>query len=173
MKPLPHRYDVHISGRPSGYGELSAEGMPALRTAPPADFDGPGDAWSPEHLLVAAVQSCFLITFRGIARASKVEFTAIDVEAFGTLARVNGTTRFTEIVLRPIVTVRDDSGREQLEQVLQKAKDRCLVSASLACATRLEETIFDVTVSPAAPLAADSVAANRPGLAASIGFGST
>lgn len=150
MKPLPHRYDVHLTGLPSGYGELSADGVPPLRTAAPADFDGPGDAWSPEHLLVAAVQSCFLITFRGIARASKVDFTAIDVEACGTLERANGVTRFTDIALRPIVTVRDDANRERVQQVLEKAKDRCLISASLSCATRLEPTVFDSS-SPEAP----------------------
>jgi len=144
MKPLPHRYDVHISARPSGYAELSAEGLPVLRTAPPADFDGPGDAWSPEHLLVAAVQSCFLITFRGIARASKVDFTALEVEAYGTVARVDGATRFTEIVLRPIVTIPDATSREQLRQTLEKAEARCLISASLACVTRLEPAIVKV-----------------------------
>jgi uncharacterized OsmC-like protein len=30
-------------------------------------FDGPGDAWSPENLLLAAVQSCFLFTFQAVA----------------------------------------------------------------------------------------------------------
>jgi hypothetical protein len=50
MKPLPHHYDVHLSGGPSGCAELSTLGVPALRTAPPAHDDGPGDAWSPEHL---------------------------------------------------------------------------------------------------------------------------
>jgi hypothetical protein len=56
MKPLPHHYDVHLSGGPSGYAELSAAGMPALRTVPPAEYDGAGNAWSPEHLLLASVQ---------------------------------------------------------------------------------------------------------------------
>lgn len=144
MKPLPHRYDVHISSRPSGYAELSTGGMPALRTAAPADFDGPGDAWSPEHLLVAAVQSCFLITFRGIARASKVEFAELEVEASGTVARVDGATRFTDIVLRPIVTIPEGTSREQLRETLEKAEARCLISASLACATRLEPAIVKV-----------------------------
>ena len=144
MKPLPHRYDVHIRAQPSGYAELSAEGMPVLRTAPPADFDGPGDAWSPEHLLLAAVQSCFLITFRGIARASKVDVTELEVEGSGTVARLDGGTRFTEIVLRPIVTIPETTSRERLRQTLEKAEARCLISASLACPTRLEPAIVKV-----------------------------
>jgi hypothetical protein len=44
MKPFPHRYEVSLTGGPSGYAELTTAGVSSLRTAPPADFDGPGDA---------------------------------------------------------------------------------------------------------------------------------
>lgn len=100
MKPLPQHYDVHLTGGPSGYAELSSAGVPVLRTAPPVDYDGPGDAWSPEHLVVASVQACFLFTLRAIARLSKVEFTALELDASGTVDRQDGVTRFTEIVRR-------------------------------------------------------------------------
>jgi len=66
MKALPHHYEVHLTGGPSGYAELSTSGAPVLRAAPPVEFDGPGDAWSPEHLLLASVQTCFLLTLRAI-----------------------------------------------------------------------------------------------------------
>lgn len=59
MKPLPHQYDVHLTGGPAGYAQLSTAGVPELRTAPPEDYDGPGDAWSPEHLLLASVRHAF------------------------------------------------------------------------------------------------------------------
>src|SRR5690606_26214780 len=84
MKPLPHQYDVHLTGGPSGYAQLSAPGLPQLQTAPPAEYDGPGDAWSPEHLLLAAVQACFLFTLRAVAKMSKLEFTALELDAIGT-----------------------------------------------------------------------------------------
>jgi len=58
------------------YAMVAASGVPDLRTAAPADSDGPGDAWSPEQFLMAAVESCFLFTLRAVARASKVECTA-------------------------------------------------------------------------------------------------
>ena len=93
MKPLPHHYDVNLTGGPSGYAELSTAGVPGLRTAPPVDYDGPGDAWSPEHLLLASVQACFLFTLRAIARISKVEFVALELSATGTVDRKDGVTR--------------------------------------------------------------------------------
>jgi len=83
MKPLPHRYEVRLQGGPTGYAQLCIEGAPELRAAPPVAFDGPGDAWSPEHLLLAAVQACFLFTLRAVARQSRVEFAAVDAKSRG------------------------------------------------------------------------------------------
>jgi organic hydroperoxide reductase OsmC/OhrA len=117
--------------------------LPDLRTAPPEDFGGPGDAWSPEHLLLAAVQTCFLFTFRAIARASQVPFVGLDVAAAGTVDRIDGITRFTEIVLRPRLVVAPGTDHGRAAQALEKSKTRCLVSASLATPIRIEPEISE------------------------------
>jgi peroxiredoxin-like protein len=143
MQPFPHRYDVHLSGGPSGYAELSTPGVLGLQTAPPADFGGPGDAWSPEHLLLASVQACFLFTFRAVARASKLEFTSLTLEASGTVDRSDGVTRFTEIVLRPRLTLASGADRDRARHALEKSERACLVSASLSTPVRLEPEIDD------------------------------
>ncbi|WP_410959978.1 OsmC family protein, partial [Salmonella sp. SAL4434] len=75
MQAFPHRYRVKGSGSVTGDVELIAAGLPPLRSESPAEFDGPGDRWSPETLLVGAVADCFLLTFRAIARASKLSWT--------------------------------------------------------------------------------------------------
>jgi uncharacterized OsmC-like protein len=141
MKPLPHRYEVHLTGGPSGYAQLSAAGLPGLRTAPPVDYGGPGDAWSPEHLLLAAVQACFLFTLRAVARVSKVDFTALELDVSGTVDRHDGVTRFTEIVLRPRLTVASDVDRARAIRVLEKSERACLVSASLSTPIRVEPEV--------------------------------
>jgi len=141
MKPLPHRYQTRLRGGPEGYATVSSEGVPDLRSAPPADFDGPGDAWSPEQMLMAAVETCFLFTLRAIARASKIEFSALELEGAGTIDREGGATRFTEIVLRPRVTIPAGGDRERTLRVLEKAERACLISASLSTPVRLEPEI--------------------------------
>lgn len=141
MKPLPHRYDVQLTGGPAGYAVVSSIGLPELRTAPPRDYDGPGDAWSPEHLLLAAVETCFLFTLRAVARASKLEFQALELDAQGTVDRRDGVTRFTEIVLRPRLTVAPGADRARAASVLEKSEKACLVSASLSTPIRLEPEI--------------------------------
>ncbi len=143
MKPLPHNYDVHLTGGPSGYALLSTPGVPDLRTAPPADFGGPGDAWSPEHLLLAAVQTCFLFTLRSIARASHVDFSTLVLDAAGTVDRQEGVTRFTEIVLRPRLEIARGTDRERVLRMLEKSEKLCLVSASLFTPIRVEPEITE------------------------------
>lgn len=143
MKPFPHQYDVHLTGGPDGYAPLSGPGLPDLRTAPPADFDGPGDAWSPEHLLLAAVQACLLFTLRAVARASKVAFVTLEVDAVGTVDRREGVTRFTEIVLRPRLVIPAGGDRARALHVLEKSEKGCLVTASLSTPVRMEPEITE------------------------------
>ncbi|HEY5618555.1 MAG TPA: OsmC family protein [Vicinamibacterales bacterium] len=146
MKPLPHHYSVRLAGAPAGDAQLFAVNRPVLRAAPPVEYDGPGDEWSPEHLLLAAVQSCFLFTLRAVARLSKVEFASLEVETEGTVDRQEGVTRFTEIVVRPTMTVPLGTDRARALAALQRAEKACLVSASLATPIRLEAEIIQADV---------------------------
>ncbi len=141
MKPLPHVYAARLSGGPDGYATVAASGVPDLRTAAPADFAGPGDAWSPEQFLMAAVETCFLFTLQAVARASKVEFTSLELTGEGTVDRKDGATRFTQIVLRPRLTLPAGANRERAMRVLEKSEKACLISASLSTPVRLEAEI--------------------------------
>lgn len=141
MTPLPHRYAARVAGTAEGYATLSSPGVPELTTAPPLDFDGPGDAWSPEQLLLGAVASCFLMTFRAVARASHVEFVSMSVETEGFVDKVNGVTRFTEIIVHPRIALPAGIDWTRVQRVLEKAERACLVSASLDTPIRLEAEI--------------------------------
>ncbi len=142
MKPLPHRYEARLSGGPEGYATLSSDGVPELRTAPPADFDGPGDAWSPELMLMGAVETCFLFTLRAVAHASRLEFKSLELTGTGVVDREGGATRFTEIVLRPRVVIAAGADRERTLRILEKAERACLISASLSTPVRLEPEVI-------------------------------
>jgi peroxiredoxin-like protein len=141
MKPLPHIYKAQLSGGAEGYAVVSVAGIPELRTAPPADFDGPGDAWSPEQFLMAAVETCFLFTLQAVARASKLPFTSLELSGEGTVNRKDGATRFTEIVLRPRLRLPADADKDRALRILEKSEKACLVSASLSTPVRLEAEV--------------------------------
>ncbi|MBI2492815.1 MAG: OsmC family protein [Candidatus Rokubacteria bacterium] len=141
MKPLPHRYDVLLAAGATGYATLTTPGAPDLRAAPPVDFDGPGDAWSPEALLLAAVATCFLFTLRAVARASRIDFASLELAVAGTVNMQDGVMRFTEIVLRPRLSVPPGVDRDRTLRVLEKSERTCLVSASLSTPIRLAPEI--------------------------------
>ena len=100
-----------------------------MRSAPPKDFGGPGDAWSPEHLLLASVETCFMFTFRAVAEASKFEFLLLELSGSGTVDRKDGATRFTDIVLRSRLTLpKGADTRSAQNEMLEKGKNACLVT---------------------------------------------
>jgi len=143
MKALPHRYDVHLKGGPTGYAHVDSVGRRTLATAPPREFGGPGDAWSPEHLLLASVESCFVFTFRAVARAANLEFLNINIHAEGIVDRQIGVTKFTEIVLRPRLTFARGVDRAKVAAVVSKAQKECLVSATLTVPVQVEAEIAE------------------------------
>ena len=113
MQPLPHQYRVKGAGRITGEVELTAERLTMLQSASPAEFDGPGDRWSPETLLVGAVADCFILTFRAIAKASRLSWISLDCDVTGTLDRGDRVTQFTrfDVTAHLVVPAGEDADR--------------------------------------------------------------
>jgi peroxiredoxin-like protein len=146
MQPHPHRYRVHTRTGGNGSVFVESEGVPLLRTAPPVEYDGPGDQWSPETLFVAAAADCFVLTFRAVAAASKFAWRRLECDAEGVLDRRDGVVRFTEMHLTAHLVVPPGADLERAKRLLEKAEASCLVTRSLA----LEPTLTAVVVPDAA-----------------------
>ncbi|MCC6170726.1 MAG: OsmC family protein [Gammaproteobacteria bacterium] len=131
MKPLPHHYVVRATGSGAGAIALGSAGLPALQSAAPAEFGGPGDAWSPETLLVAAIADCFILTFRAVARAARFEWQGLECETEGTLERVEGVTAFTRYVTRATLTVAPGADAAKARELLERSEKACLIANSL------------------------------------------
>ena len=107
------------------------------------EFGGNGKEWSPETLLCAAIADCFVLTFRGIARASKLTFADVACDVAGKLDRVDGQLRFTGFTLRARLAVPPDTDEARARALLEKAERGCLISRSLAAPTTLAaEVVF-------------------------------
>jgi organic hydroperoxide reductase OsmC/OhrA len=141
MHPYPHLYAVTARAAPEGDVPVDAAGLPTLATAPPAEFDGPGDRWSPETLLVAAVADCFLLSFRGVARANKFAWNSLSCEVQGTLERPDGKTRFTKILVRAALRAPAGTDEAKAVQLMERAEHVCLISNSLVAERRVEATV--------------------------------
>lgn len=141
MQPYPHLYHASASGQETGLIPVSADGLPTLSTAPPREFDGPGDQWSPETLLCAAVADCFILTFRGVARASSLQWQKLECRVEGTLERTEQGLRFTRFVTNVQLYVASTVDAEKCRRLLEKAEHGCLVANSLSAKRELEVKI--------------------------------
>jgi organic hydroperoxide reductase OsmC/OhrA len=141
MQDLPHQYRVSADAKSSGNVTLASNGVPDLASAPPAEFGGPGDQWSPESLLVAAVADCFILSFRAIARASRLEWDALCCSVDGTLDRVDRVTQFTGFEVSATLHVPTGTDEEKARRLLEKAEHVCLITNSLKAESHLETTV--------------------------------
>src|SRR5262245_18611475 len=141
MQELPHRYSVAAIANPEEAVELQGGGLPSLTSAPPAEFDGPGDRWSPETLLVAAVADCIVLTFRAIARASKLRWLSLRCDVEGTLGRVERISEFTEFRVRATLRVPASSNVEHAKRLLTRAEQTCLITNFLKAPSHLEAAV--------------------------------
>ena len=142
MQDLPHHYEVTAASNPDENIIIRGENLPQLVSAPPAEFGGPGDQWSPEHLLVASVADCFILTFRAIARASKMEWTDLECTAEGVLDRVERVTKFTGFTVSATLKVPEGTDADKARRLLEKAEGACLITNSLSAETHLEAEII-------------------------------
>jgi organic hydroperoxide reductase OsmC/OhrA len=131
MHPYPHLYIAAASGRQEGTIALTSADLPEIPTAAPPEFDGPGGIWSPETLLCASIADCFVLSFRAIARASKLDWSELDCRVEGTLERIEGVTQFTKFKTFARLAVPAASSAETAQRLLEKAERVCLVSNSL------------------------------------------
>jgi organic hydroperoxide reductase OsmC/OhrA len=141
MQPYPHVYEVTASGAASGEVTVTAARLASLTTAPPAEFGGPGDRWSPETLLVASVADCFVLTFRALARAAGLAWRGASCRVEGTLERVDGVTRFSRFVTHVELAVPAGTDEAAARQLLERAEKGCLIANSLSAARHLEAVI--------------------------------
>lgn len=141
MHEFPHHYRVTASAATDENVALASLGLDAIHSAPPAEFGGPGDLWSPETLLAAAVADCFVLSFRAIARASKLEWHTISCDVDAVLDRVDRVTKFTEIRERVVLEVPAGTDADKARRLLDKAEHACLITNSLTATTTLEAEV--------------------------------
>ena len=122
MQPFPHHYSVVAKADTQGDVALEGERLPPISSAPPTEFGGPGDRWSPETLFVAAVADCFVLTFRGIAGLSRFSWVSLECNVTGTVERVDRVTQFTALEVRARLRVPSGANEEQARRLLDQSR---------------------------------------------------
>ncbi len=109
-------------------------------TAPP-EFGGLEGRWTPEDLLLSAVASCYTTTFHALANYSKLEYADLEVEVEGGILKTDSGYSFSEIVIRPSLTISSAGEQTRALRLLQKAKAMCLVSRAISVEQTFEPRV--------------------------------
>ena len=139
-----HYYNVNLKWLNDRKGEISS---PELATnieiaTPPQFAKGIEFIWSPEHLLTAAVNACFMTTFLSIAENSKLDFIDFTCEAKGKLEQIEGKFLMTEVNLFPILSLKNEADKDKAMRILLKSETACLISNSIKSRVTLEPKIL-------------------------------
>ena len=135
-------YTTEVEWTGERHGDLSAPVLPGLKVDAPPEFKGHEGVWTPEHLFVASVNSCFMTTFVAIAENSKLEFVSFTADAKGKLENLSDKGfMMTEITLQPKLVIRNARDAERASRILEKAEKHCLISNSIKTQTKLEPEV--------------------------------
>jgi organic hydroperoxide reductase OsmC/OhrA len=162
IPPREHGYQVQVAWTgnhgtgTSGYRaysrdhEVTAAGLPPIAGSSDPAFRGDAARWNPELELTAALAQCHMLAYLHLCADAGVIVTGYADDASGTMVQdARGGGRFTEVVLRPRVTVADPSMAGPALALHETAHARCFIASSVSFPVRHEP---EVTVArPARP----------------------
>jgi len=143
---MEEKFTYHVSAQFHQHDRSIVElehGAPrTIHFSAPPEFGGEPGFWTPEHFLIAALASCFVATFKGVARNSNLEYQGIEVGVEGILEKDVQGLRFTKLIVRPVAIIFEEQERERTEHLLEKVQRICLVAHSLSGTIELEPKIL-------------------------------
>ena len=141
MQAFPHHYAVTATAAAESPVSVQSAGLPALQSAAPAEFGGPGNLWSPETFLVAAIVDCYVLTFRALASLSKLSWISMTCEATGTVDCIERVTQFVDVQVRVRLSVAASTNAEQARRLLARTEENCLITNSLKVVPHLDADV--------------------------------
>ena len=121
---------------------MTAEGPPELLGSADRTFHGERERWNPEQLLLASLSQCHMLSYLHVCVGAGVVVTHYVDRPTGSMKTdSDGSGRFTEVVLRPEVTVTDDSMVEAATEAHHRANELCFIANSVNFRVRHEPSV--------------------------------
>lgn len=149
-----HNYGVDLKWTGAAHGptsdyrgfsrdyEYRAGDKPPLTGSADAAFLGNSALYNPEETLVAALSACHMLTYLANCAFAKIEVQAYEDHASGTMTQEGRAGRFTEVVLRPRVTVSPGSDANKAESLHETAHRDCFIAQSVNFPVRCQPVII-------------------------------
>ena len=125
-------FEVSLNWLADTSGILSAkDANGTIHIGTPPAFGGEGKPWTPEHLFLASISSCFMTTYLAFAKKLHFGISHLECNAIGQIELINGRYKFTTIDLYPQIFIADEELREKANQAVEKTHRYCLISNSV------------------------------------------
>lgn len=148
-----HDYAVHLTwtgarnGPTRDYASysrtyaLAIAGKPTLEASADPQFRGDPALHNPEDLLVGSLAGCHMLTYLALCVRAKIAVIAYEDAASGTMMLTGGGGHFTEVVLRPRVTVAAGTDVDKALALHEAAHHDCFIAASVNFPVRHEAEV--------------------------------
>lgn len=124
-------YTTTLTWTGGNAGRSACAGKPDLAVNPPPEFGGNAALWTPEDLLVGAVETCLMLTALSILDRQKLAITSYTSTASGTMEKTPQGLRFTALAVTVTVAAANPADRERVEKAVLLAEKYCPVSNAL------------------------------------------
>ncbi|HEX7050223.1 MAG TPA: OsmC family protein [Longimicrobiales bacterium] len=122
--------------------EISVAGKPPIPGSSDPAFRGDRSRYNPEELLVAALSACHMLAYLHLCADAGIVVTGYSDEAAGTMVETpDGGGRFTDVLLRPSVTVAADSDLDLALRLHDRAHELCFIASSVNFPVRCEARV--------------------------------
>jgi peroxiredoxin-like protein len=136
-----YTYHTSVKWTEQRKGVISCAGKPDIQVATPPEFKGHEGIWSPEDLFVASANTCVMTTFLAVAERAGLAFQSYESSAEGRLELVEGKFQFTEITVKPVITLPPGGDAAKAKELIEKAEANCLISNSMKARVHLNASI--------------------------------
>lgn len=138
-----HFYEVNLTWDTATQGTLSSPIIVSkIEVVTPPEFPkGIKEKWTPEHLFVAAVNSCLMSTFLLVAENSNFQFVSFESKAVGKIEKLDGNFEVTEIVLTPTLIIPHTQNKTKAKRLLGMSEKACAIANSIKTKITLDPII--------------------------------
>ncbi len=127
-----HEYQIIVDWKNTPNAIMKDGKLPDVEVNAPANFGGPDDVWSPEHLFVSSIASCTMLSFMYFAEQRKVEIKSYESKAKGILKKGANGFEFQSVIVNAKVDVPEEQAAK-VQKLAEMGEKYCLVSNSVKC----------------------------------------
>ncbi|MDY7228229.1 hypothetical protein [Hyalangium rubrum] len=135
-------FETRLQWKGAQRAESRTEQAPSLPLGYMASGQSSLDCWTPEALLVGAVEGRTLLSFLERAKTEGLEILFYQSSAMGRRVDNPGATpHFTDIIVRPHVAVRNEEDAKRARHIFEELPRGCFPSSMMRLLPRIEPVV--------------------------------